>query len=163
MEVGESSQQDEIDGWFDEMTKLSGYLEIRGTKFEQYREREMAIAIEAENPEKKPAFLQKTRNEFKLIWQTEEERNRAVDQGIQVEGSTLIVQKPYRETGARPPRVKTLYLHGVPIAAPSCFVEDWVQKVFSVKLKPNTKVQFAKYSGTSISSATRSVVVISEV
>ena len=104
MEVEESGQQDEIDGWFDEMTKLSGYLEIRGTKFEQFREQEMAIAIEADNPEKKPAFLQKTRNEFKLIWQTEEERNKAVDEGIQVEGTTLKVEKPYRESGARPPR-----------------------------------------------------------
>ena len=163
MEATESNQQDEIDGWFDEVTKRSGYLEIRGTKFEQYQEREMAIAVEAENPEKKPAFLQKTRFAFKLIWPTEEERNKAVEEGIKVEGITLIVQKPIRETGVRPPRVRTLYLHGIPIAAPASFVEEWVQKVFSVKIKPTTNVQFTKYAGTSISSATRSVVVIAEV
>lgn len=163
----EEEQINQVDAWNEDLTNSTAFLRSTGTNFQYMAQQELAEIIEKENPVTAPSFLMRSGpNNYKLIWDNNSMREKALSGKLYINGIQLMLEKPFRETrgtrvaGPRPPAIRTVHMHGIPLIAPKPFVEKWIQEVTKATLKQDTGVMFVKYQGTEIKSASRSAVLV---
>ena len=145
-------EQDEAENERKELMKRSAYINLRRNNLLGYSNGQLARMMEEEN-EVKPEFLYKLGQSLKLVYQSHEDRERAISEKCIMQSMVVSLEKPYAETANRQ-IIKTRYMYGIPIHKKEENIVKWLE---GRSWKPMSEFRWLTYPNSTIRNSGRSI------